>query len=93
MNGSNVVQQSRVFMRFSAQRVSEQVAIMATKNQGFKAIVELCDNCGQETSHEVSVEIRTESKKQENAEFSREPYRVSKCQRCGEETSQRMNNA
>lgn len=66
---------------------------MATKNQGFSAITEQCDNCGRDTSHEVSVEIRTESKKQENAEFSREPYRVSRCQTCGEEHSQRMNNA
>lgn len=56
-------------------------------------MVELCDNCGRETSHEVSVEIRTESKKRENAEFSREPYRVTRCQSCGEEKSQRMNNA
>ncbi|WP_433625196.1 hypothetical protein [Halomicrococcus sp. NG-SE-24] len=66
---------------------------MATKNQGFEAITELCDNCGRETAHQVSVEIRTESQKQENAEFSREPYRVSECESCGEETIQRMNNA
>lgn len=80
-------------MLLSAQEVSEQVVIMATRNQGFGDIVELCDNCGRETSHEVSVEIRTESQKQENAEFSREPYRVARCRNCDEETSQRMNNA
>ena len=66
---------------------------MATQNQGFQAISESCDECGRETPHEVSVQIRTESKKRENAEFSREPYRVTTCQACGEEESQRMNNA
>jgi hypothetical protein len=54
---------------------------------------EPCSNCGTETVHDVRVEIRTESTKQENAEFSREPYRVAVCTRCGEETVQRMNNA
>jgi hypothetical protein len=41
----------------------------------------------------VHVEIRTESRKKENAEFSREPYRVSTCVRCDSESVQRMNNA
>jgi hypothetical protein len=41
----------------------------------------------------VRVEIRTESSKNENAEFSREPYRISVCAECGEETTMRMNNA
>ena len=54
---------------------------------------EACDRCGRETTHSVSVEIRTESRKDENAEFSREPYRVATCESCGEETVQRMNNA
>ncbi|SIR31417.1 hypothetical protein SAMN05421858_2214 [Haladaptatus litoreus] len=80
-------------MLVSAVVWTEQEVTMATKNQGFQAMVELCDNCGRETSHEVSVEIRTESKKRENAEFSREPYRITTCQTCGEEKSQRMNNA
>ncbi len=80
-------------MLLSGEEGTEQEVTMATKNQGFQAIVELCDNCGRETSHEVSVEIRTESKKKENAEFSREPYRVTQCQTCGETKSQRMNNA
>ncbi len=80
-------------MLLSGEEGTEQEVTMATKNQGFQAVVELCDNCGRETSHEVSVQIRTESKKKENAEFSREPYRVTKCQTCGETNSQRMNNA
>jgi hypothetical protein len=56
-------------------------------------IREPCSACGVETPHEVRVEIRTESTKAENAEFSREPYRVATCTQCGEERVQRMNNA
>ncbi|WP_330630884.1 DUF7835 family putative zinc beta-ribbon protein [Halocatena halophila] len=56
-------------------------------------IHELCGDCGRSTPHDVSVTILTESSKQENAQFSREPYRVSVCQICGSETSLRMNNA
>jgi hypothetical protein len=56
-------------------------------------MTELCESCGSETAHEVAVELRTESSQSENAEFSREPYRVTTCRACGEETSQRMNNA
>lgn len=55
--------------------------------------VEYCSQCGRETSHVVRVEIRTESQKPENAEFSREPYRVTRCVDCGTETTLRMNNA
>ncbi|WP_435176237.1 hypothetical protein [Halorussus sp. AFM4] len=66
---------------------------MATQNQSFQAITESCEECGRETPHDVSVQIRTESQKRENAEFSREPYRVTECQICGTESSQRMNNA
>lgn len=54
---------------------------------------EHCEDCEHDTQHAVSVEIRTESGKRENAEFSREPYRVAKCVACGNETTQRMNNA
>lgn len=56
-------------------------------------MIETCAACGRETPHEVSVEIRTESTKPENAEFSREPYRVSSCLVCGDEETVRMNNA
>lgn len=80
-------------MLVSAQGKTERKVTMATQNQGFQAISESCDECGRETPHEVSVQIRTESKKRENAEFSREPYRVTECQVCGETSSQRMNNA
>jgi len=45
------------------------------------------------TPHDVAVEILTESTKPENAEFSREPYRVSECRVCGTTETVRMNNA
>ncbi|PSQ00433.1 hypothetical protein BRC94_05785 [Halobacteriales archaeon QS_5_70_17] len=54
---------------------------------------EHCPDCSRETAHSVSLQIRTESTKEENAEFSREPYRVCTCTVCGHETAQRMNNA
>ncbi|WP_135304004.1 DUF7835 family putative zinc beta-ribbon protein [Haloarcula amylovorans] len=54
---------------------------------------EACSSCDRETPHDVRVQIQTESSKRENAEFSREPYRVSECQVCGTTTHTRMNNA
>jgi hypothetical protein len=56
-------------------------------------MAEECETCSRETPHEVSIKLRTESRKEENAEFSREPYRVTTCRVCGAETSTRMNNA
>jgi hypothetical protein len=55
--------------------------------------LESCEICGHETPHDVRIEIRTESAKRENAEFSREPYRVARCVACGGESALRMNNA
>jgi len=57
------------------------------------AITEECDDCGRETPHDVSVQIRTESQKCENAKFSREPYRITNCQTCGATSTERLNNA
>jgi rRNA maturation protein Nop10 len=54
---------------------------------------EVCTSCGRETEHSVSIELRTESLKRENAAYSREPYRVATCSRCGLTTAIRMNNA
>jgi len=65
---------------------------MATIDDSFDGMTEHCPSCGTDTLHAVSVQIRTESRKEENARFSREPYRVAECQRCGERTCQRMNN-
>ncbi|WP_254545984.1 DUF7835 family putative zinc beta-ribbon protein [Halomarina pelagica] len=64
----------------------------ATRNQS-NDMLEGCADCGRETPHSVRLEIRTESQKSENAQFSREPYRVSTCRICGAETALRMNNA
>ncbi|WP_137285819.1 DUF7835 family putative zinc beta-ribbon protein [Halorussus salinisoli] len=66
---------------------------MATQNTAFSETTEPCEECGQPTPHDVTIEIRTESNKSSNAEFSREPYRVTECVKCGAATSQRMNNA
>jgi len=66
---------------------------MATTDNAVNGMTEHCEECGLDTLHEVSVQIRTESLKTENSQFSREPYRVTECQRCGTRNSQRMNNA
>lgn len=66
---------------------------MATQPSNPDGVRETCSSCDGETLHEVRVEIRTESGKEENAEFSREPYRISTCTECGSETTLRMNNA
>jgi formate dehydrogenase assembly factor FdhD len=66
---------------------------MATQPSDLDGVTELCADCDNETLHEVRVELRTESSKDENAEFSREPYRVTTCQECERESIQRMNNA
>ncbi|MFC3956896.1 hypothetical protein [Halovivax cerinus] len=66
---------------------------MATTDDAFDGLTEYCQECDLDTLHEVSVQLRTESTKTENAAFSREPYRVTECQRCGHRASQRMNNA
>lgn len=66
---------------------------MATTEDAIDGMTEHCDACETDTLHEVNVQIRTESASPENAHFSREPYRVAECQRCGERSTQRMNNA
>jgi len=66
---------------------------MATMNDAVSTMTEVCPDCDRETPHQVSVEILTESAKPDNAEFSREPYRVSECRVCGTTTTTRMNNA
>lgn len=53
---------------------------------------EFCDNCDQETPHAVQIELRVESTKTENQEFSREPYRVSTCADCESTSELRMNH-
>ncbi|UPV76533.1 hypothetical protein M0R89_18545 (plasmid) [Halorussus limi] len=66
---------------------------MATQNSTFAETTEMCEECEESTPHDVTIEIQTESKKKENTEFSREPYRVTECMKCGETTAKRMNDA
>ena len=56
-------------------------------------VSEECPTCGRTTTHHVGLEILVESTQEENAQFSREPYRVSECHVCGDRRSTRMNNA
>ncbi len=65
---------------------------MAT-TQDIADVTEECERCDRPTPHAVSVEILTESTKAENAQYSREPYRVTECLVCGATRQVRMNNA
>ena len=76
-------------MQFSA----PERGVMSATNGAQDEMAEQCDNCGRETPHTVTVQIMTESSRPENAEYSREPYRVSECRVCGAQTALRMNNA
>lgn len=66
---------------------------MATTGDAVADVTEECDQCGAVTPHTATVKILTESTNSENAQFSREPYRVSECTVCGASESTRMNNA
>jgi hypothetical protein len=67
---------------------------MSTKQNGVDGtMTEACETCGRETPHDVSIDLRIESRTGENVAYSREPYRVSTCRICGAERSIRMNNA
>lgn len=66
---------------------------MATRPSDTDGMTESCEVCERETLHQVQVELRTESSKPKNAEYSREPYRVATCFECGETSAQRMNDA
>jgi transcription elongation factor Elf1 len=66
---------------------------MAAHPSADNSMDEECPECGHETTHTVSVRILTESRKEENTEFSREPYRIAECLVCGHEKTRRMNNA
>jgi ribosomal protein L44E len=66
---------------------------MATTSDRADERSEYCPTCDRETAHAVSLQIVTESENMDNAQFSREPYRVTECQVCGETDAVRMNNA
>lgn len=66
---------------------------MATRTDGIDDLTEECDECDRQTPHTITVKILAESAKRENAEYSREPYRISVCEICGTVERTRMNNA
>ncbi|MFB6123496.1 MAG: hypothetical protein ABEJ78_08560 [Haloferacaceae archaeon] len=66
---------------------------MKAEHPDSDAHLERCERCGRQTPHTVSIEIRTENPTTSNAAFSREPYRVSVCGICDDETVTRMNDA
>lgn len=66
---------------------------MSDTSQRGSAITESCEACNRPTRHAVRIEFRVESRKRKNAEYSREPYRVAVCQRCGATRDRRMNDA
>jgi uncharacterized Zn finger protein len=55
-------------------------------------VLEECTECGHETPHSVSIEILQEGTDQRPTAYSREPYRVTECDRCGSTEQLRMNN-
>lgn len=65
---------------------------MAAKDPVSEDMAEDCASCGRETPHSVSIQILTENADSDNAAFSREPYRVTRCLVCDDETAVRMNN-
>ena len=72
---------------------TQTAAKMPTPPPALTETDEDCPACGRTTTHTVRIEIRTESTKPENRAYSREPYRVTVCQTCETERSQRMNDA
>lgn len=68
-------------------------SLMASTNRQSDSISENCAACGQQQPHEVTIALVTESDKDKNTAFSREPYRITECRACGETTKTRMNNA
>lgn len=66
---------------------------MAMAQDSLADTVEQCSTCDATTPHAVTLQLVTESGREENSQFSREPYRVSECQVCGSTERIRMNNA
>lgn len=54
---------------------------------------ERCEVCDEDTDHAVWVELVWESTDGPRAIYSKEPYRYTRCEQCGAEARQRMNNA
>jgi len=75
------------------QRDAHGLSTMATTTTEIDDLTEECDECDQQTPHTITVKILTESSQPENAQYSREPYRISECRVCGDTERTRMNNA
>lgn len=60
----------------------------------FNQVTEHCDECDLDTLHDVRIEIIEESTRKfiDDSKYSREPYRIAECDRCGNEEYTRMNN-
>lgn len=66
---------------------------MSSTSDPGAGISEHCNHCNRETEHTVQIQLRTESNEEnDNAAYSREPYRVSECRGCGQTNAVRMNN-
>lgn len=52
--------------------------------------LEYCHECDIETIHRVSIELKEERDTGPNVAYSREPYRVTECERCHTKRSERM---
>ena len=78
---------------FGLWMIRRKELVMSAHSAADNDMLEPCESCERETAHRVRIEIRTESTKRENAQFSREPYRVATCVACGGESAIRMNNA
>lgn len=66
---------------------------MATSHTPTDSRTEHCPTCEESQPHEITIQLRTESDKSTNSEFSREPYRIATCRHCDSTTQTRMNNA
>lgn len=67
---------------------------MGTQVTQGEVIQEQCSSCGGQRPHDVEITLRTESDKDgKKPDYSREPYRRTECQDCGETTETRLNNA
>lgn len=67
--------------------------MMTSTDTDIDDLIKQCKDCEQQTPHIASLKILTESPTHENAQYSREPYRVCECQVCGASEQTRMNNA
>ncbi|RQG96026.1 DUF7835 family putative zinc beta-ribbon protein [Natrarchaeobius chitinivorans] len=66
---------------------------MTVSENPVNTLPERCESCDGVTQHVVTVQLITEGDSADNSPYSREPYRIAECQRCGETQTLRMNDA